>query len=214
MNKPPQPDGFRPIRPGGRGGKARAFAKGRQVDVRALEEISQLMEGRPLRRDLLIEHLHVVQDTYGHISAAHLAALAELMRLPQAEVYEVATFYHHFDVVKEGETAPPDITIRVCDSLSCELAGAQELMATLAKKYNGGREARVVRAPCMGRCDTAPTLEIGHNHVDHATPEKVAEAIREKHFHPVIPVYETFEEYRDDGGYRVGGWRQVCWKSA
>src|SRR5262249_543881 len=118
MNKPPQPDGFRPVRPGGRGGKARAFAKARQVDVRALGEISQVLGGRAVGRDLLMEHLHVIQDTYGHISAAHLAALAQLMRLPQAEAFEVATFYHHFDVVKEGETPPPEITIRVCDSLS------------------------------------------------------------------------------------------------
>src|SRR6185436_5470609 len=132
MNKPPQPDGFRPVRPGGRGGKARAFPKGRQVDLHALDEIAQLMAGRDLRRrDLLIEHLHVIQDTYGHISAAHLAALAQCMRLPQAEVYEVATFYHHFDVVKEGETPPPEITIRVCSSLSCAMAGAEALTAAL-----------------------------------------------------------------------------------
>ena len=184
-------------------GKGRKTPKGRQLDDQALAEVLELLGDRPRRHDLLIEHLHLIQDTYGHLSAAHLRALSEEMKLAQAEIYEVATFYAHFDVVKEGEEAPPDITIRVCDSLSCELAGAQELMAKLAAKYNGGREVRVLRAPCMGRCDTAPTLEIGHNHVDHATPEKVAEAITAKDFHPKIPVYETYEEYAEDGGYQT-----------
>ena len=184
-------------------GKGRKTPKGRQLDDRALAEVLELLGDRPRRHDLLIEHLHLIQDTYGHLSAAHLRALSEEMKMAQAEIYEVATFYAHFDVVKEGEEAPPDITIRVCDSLSCELAGAQELMAKLAAKYNGGREVRVLRAPCMGRCDTAPTLEIGHNHVDHATPEKVAEAITAKDFHPKIPVYETYEEYAEDGGYQT-----------
>ena len=183
-------------------GKGRSTPKGRQTDDQALAEIRDLLGDRPRRRDLLIEHLHLIQDAYGHLSAGHMRALAEEMRLAQAEVYEVATFYAHFDVVKEGGAAPPAITIRVCDSLSCELAGAQDLLETLATKYGGGGEVRVLRAPCMGRCDTAPTLEIGHNHIDHATPEKVAEAISAGDTHPAIPVYETFAEYRDDGGYR------------
>ena len=126
------------------------------------------MEGRPLRRDLLIEHLHVVQDTYGHISAAHLAALAELMRLPQAEVYEVATFYHHFDVVKEGEAPPPEITIRVCDSLSCALAGAETLIAALARATPAN--VRVVHAPCMGLCDQAPAARWARTISGRSTP--------------------------------------------
>jgi formate dehydrogenase len=184
-------------------GKGRRTPKGRQLTDQALAEVQALLGDRPRRRDLLIEHLHLIQDKYHHLSAAHLRALSEEMKMSQAEIYEVATFYAHFDVVKEGEQAPPDLTIRVCDSLSCELAGAQELMAKLAAKYNGGREVRVLRAPCMGRCDTAPVLEIGHNHIDHATPEKVADAIAHGHTHPVIPVYETYEEYRDDGGYRT-----------
>ena len=184
-------------------GKGRKTPKGRQLDDSALAEVLELLGDRPRRHDLLIEHLHLIQDNYGHLSAAHLRALSEEMKLAQAEIYEVATFYAHFDVVKEGEETPPDITIRVCDSLSCELAGAQELMAKLAAKYNGGRKVRVLRAPCMGRCDTAPTLEIGHNHIDHATPEKVAEAIGVKDFHPKIPVYETYEEYAGDGGYQT-----------
>ncbi len=183
-------------------GKGRATPKGRQLQDGAMEEVRRLLGDRPRRSDLLIEHLHLIQDAHGHLSAAHLRALADEMKLAQSEVYEVATFYAHFDVVKEDEAAPPAITIRVCDSLSCELAGAQDLMKTLATKYGGGGEVRVLRAPCMGRCDTAPTLEIGHNHIDHATPGKVADAIAGQHFHPVIPVYETLEEYRDDGGYR------------
>ena len=123
------------------------------------------------------------------------------MKLSQAEVYEVATFYAHFDVVKEGEEAPPATTIRVCDSLSCELAGAQELLRDLAHENEGGSAVRVVRAPCMGRCDTAPTLEIGHNHIDHATPEKVRAAIRAGDFHPRIPDYEDLPAYVAGGGY-------------
>ena len=182
-------------------GKGRATPKGRQLDDAALAEVQALLGDRPRRRDLLIEHLHLIQDAHGHLSAAHLRALAEEMRLAQAEIYEVATFYAHFDVVKEGEAAPPAITIRVCDSLSCELAGAQDLLNTLAAKYGGGGNVRVLRAPCMGRCDTAPVLEIGHNHIDHATPARVATAIETQDLHAHAPVYETLEEYRDDGGY-------------
>jgi NADH:ubiquinone oxidoreductase subunit F (NADH-binding)/NADH:ubiquinone oxidoreductase subunit E len=184
-------------------GKGRSTPKGRQLDDSALAEVQALLGDRPRRRDLLIEHLHLIQDQYGHLSAAHLRALSEEMKIGQAEVYEVASFYAHFDVVKEGGETPPDLTIRVCDSLSCELAGAQELMATLAAKYNGGREVRVLCAPCMGRCDTAPVLEIGHNHIDHATPASVAEAIRAEDFHAHLPVYEDFEAYSDDGGYQT-----------
>lgn len=183
-------------------GKGRKTPKGRQLDDTALVEVRELLGDRPRRRDLLIEFMHLIQDRYKCLSAAHLRALAEEMRLAQAEVYEVATFYAHFDVVKEGEDAPPAITIRVCDSLSCELAGAQDLLKTLGTKYGGGGDVRVLRAPCMGRCDTAPTLEIGHNHIDFATPEKVATAIADKDFHHKMPDYEALEAYRDDGGYK------------
>ncbi|MEM6619882.1 MAG: NAD(P)H-dependent oxidoreductase subunit E, partial [Pseudomonadota bacterium] len=157
-------------------GKGRNTPKGRQVEDEALEDVRALLGGRPRRRDLLIEYLHLVQDKFGHLSAGHLAALAEEMRMAQSEVYEVATFYAHFDVVKEGEPAPPALTIRVCDSLACEIAGSNALKAALEDGLDPS-EVRVLRAPCMGRCDTAPVLELGHNHIDHATPEKVAEAI-------------------------------------
>ncbi len=181
-------------------GKGRHTPKGRQIDDTAWEEVRALLGAGPRRRDLLIEYLHLIQDQYGHLSAAHLRALAEEMRLSQAEVYEVATFYAHFDVVKEGETPPPALTIRVCDSLSCELAGAQALKSALESGLDAA-QVRVLRAPCMGRCDTAPTLEIGHNHIDHATLEKVQAAIAAGDTHAHVPEYQTLATYRADGGY-------------
>ena len=181
-------------------GKGRHTPKGRQVQDQAWDEVKALLEGRPRDRDLLIEFLHLIQDEYGHLSAAHLRALAEEMRLSMAEIYEVATFYAHFDVVKEGETPPPALTIRVCDSLSCELAGAQELKAALEKGLDPD-QVRVLRAPCMGRCDTAPTLELGHNHIDHATVEKVEAAIAADDTHAHVPSYETLADYQAKGGY-------------
>ncbi len=181
-------------------GRGRNAPRGRQPDDAALAEIRRLLGDRPRRRDLLIEFLHLVQDAHGHLSAAHLRALAEEMRLAQAEVYEVATFYAHFDVVKEGETPPPPLTIRVCDSLSCELAGAEALRSALAAGLDPSA-VRVLRAPCMGRCDTAPVAEVGHHHVDHATPATVRAAIDAGHVHPDIPPYETLAAYIEDGGY-------------
>jgi NADH:ubiquinone oxidoreductase subunit F (NADH-binding) len=159
--------------------------------------------------------LHLIQDAYGHLSAAHLRALAEEMRMSMAEVYEVASFYAHFDVVKEGETPPPALTIRVCDSLSCELAGAQALKSALESGLDAS-EVRVLRAPCMGRCDTAPVLELGHHHIDHATPEKVHAAIAAGHTHATVPEYEGYDAYIADGGYASlkslrenGDWEKV-----
>jgi formate dehydrogenase len=183
-------------------GKGRRTPKGRQLEDAALADVRDLLGERPRRKDLLIEFLHLIQDRYGHLSAAHLRALGEELKLPQAAVYEVATFYAHFDVVKEGEAAPPELTIRVCDSLSCELAGSRELMAELMRQYSTG-EVRVLRAPCMGRCDTAPVLELGHNHVDHATPEKVAEAVAGKDTHAHVPEYQDFAAYLAEGGYET-----------
>src|SRR5262249_43975761 len=143
------------VKPNGDGRRRpRRTPKGRQVDPKALDEVQALLGKRDRRRDLLIEHLHLIQDAYGHLSAAHLAALAAEMKLALTEVYEVATFYAHFDVVKEGEVAPPPVTVRVCDSLSCAMRGAEQLLRDLPGKL--GREVRVVRAPCMGACDRAP----------------------------------------------------------
>jgi NADH:ubiquinone oxidoreductase subunit F (NADH-binding)/NADH:ubiquinone oxidoreductase subunit E len=191
-------------------GKGRASPKGRQLEDTARAEVRELLGERPRRRDLLIEFLHLIQDRFGHLSAAHLVALADEMRLSQAEIYEVATFYAHFDVVREGETPPPTLTIRVCDSLSCELAGARELMQALESGLDGS-QVRVLRAPCMGRCDTAPVLELGHNHIDRATPEKVEAAIAANDTHAHLPDYEDFAAYKAAGGYeklaelRAGG---------
>src|SRR3954471_21586434 len=124
MNAPVKP----PAMGNGSGRKRpRGTPKGRQLDIQALDQVRALLGERPRQRDLLIEHLHLIQDRYGHLSAAHLAALAYEMKLPQAEVYEVASFYAHFDIVREGDEAPPAVTVRVCDSLSCELFGAQDL---------------------------------------------------------------------------------------
>ena len=136
-------------------GKGRRTPKGRQYEDQALIDVQALLGDAERRADLLIEFLHLIQDEYGHLSAAHLCALAEELKLSQAEVFEVATFYAHFDVVKEDDTPPPGLTIRVCDSLSCELAGAEQLQQALQDGLDPS-QVRVLRAPCMGRCDTAP----------------------------------------------------------
>ena len=181
-------------------GKGRKTPKGRQVDDAALADVRALLGDRPRRRDLLIEHLHLIQDHYGHLSVQHLNALAEEMHMAQTEVYEVATFYAHFDVVKDGDVPPPALTIRVCDSLSCELAGAQALKSALEDGLDPAK-VRVLRAPCMGRCDTAPVLEIGHNHIDFATVEKVDAAIAADDTHPHMTDYQDLAAYRATGGY-------------
>ena len=181
-------------------GKGRKTPKGRQVDDAALADVRALLGDRLRRRDLLIEHLHLIQDRYGHLSVQHLNALADEMRMAQTEVYEVATFYAHFDVVKDGDVPPPALTIRVCDSLSCELAGAQALKSALEDGLDPTK-VRVLRAPCMGRCDTAPVLEIGHNHIDFATVEKVDAAIAADDTHPHMTDYQDLAAYRATGGY-------------
>ena len=181
-------------------GKGRKTPKGRQVDDAALADVRALLSDRPRRSDLLIEHLHLIQDHYGHLSVQHLNALAEEMRMAQTEVYEVATFYAHFDVVKDGDVPPPALTIRVCDSLSCELAGAQALKSALEDGLDPTK-VRVLRAPCMGRCDTSPVLEIGHNHIDFATVEKVDAAIAADDTHPYMTDYQDLAAYRATGGY-------------
>src|ERR1700716_2834419 len=177
----------------GRRNRPRRTPKGRQVDPHALDKVRALLGDRPRRRDLLIEHLHLIQDTYGHISAPHLAALAQEMKLAQTEVYEVATFYSHFDVVKDGPP-PPAVTVRVCDSLSCAMAGAETLLATLPGKL--GENVRVVRAPCMGACDQAPVVAVGHVQTKRATPETVTAAVANgAHPHAYTPG-KDFAAYR------------------
>ncbi len=183
-------------------GRGRRTPKGRQLDDTAWAEVRALLADRPRRRDLLIEFLHLIQDRYGHLSAPHLRALAEELRIGMAEVWEVATFYAHFDPVREDTTPPPDLTIRVCDSLSCELAGSDALLSALRSGTDPAK-IRVLRAPCMGRCDTAPVLEIGHRHIDHATPEKVAQAVSAGDFHPEMPDYQTYAAYCAQGGYET-----------
>ncbi|WP_299829898.1 NAD(P)H-dependent oxidoreductase subunit E [uncultured Roseobacter sp.] len=196
-------------------GKGRHHTKGRQLQDQAWDEVKALLGDAPRRADLLIEHLHKIQDQYGHLSAAHLRALAEEMRMSMAEIYEVATFYAHFDVVKEGEAPPPALTIRVCDSLSCELAGAQALKAALEDGLDPAK-VRVLRAPCMGRCDAAPVLELGHAHIDHATPDKVSAAIAAGDTHAHVPAYQDYAAYVAEGGYAAlkdlraqGNWEAV-----
>jgi NADH:ubiquinone oxidoreductase subunit F (NADH-binding)/NADH:ubiquinone oxidoreductase subunit E len=186
----------------GGGGRRRPprTPKGRQVDPVALAAVRELLGSRERRRDLLIEHLHLIQDRYGHLSAAHLTALAAEMKLALAEVYETATFYAHFDVVKEGQAPPPPVTVRVCDSLSCAMLGAEHLLRELPNRL--GREVRVLRAPCMGACDRAPVCAVGHVQVMGATSERVAAAVAHgAHAHPYHPGAE-FAAYRRDGGYR------------
>ncbi|MGC2054523.1 MAG: NAD(P)H-dependent oxidoreductase subunit E [Pseudolabrys sp.] len=186
--------------PGGRRRPQRT-PKGRQVDPQAVVEVRSLLTDRSRRRDLLIEHLHLIQDQYGYLSAAHLAALAAEMKMALTEVYEVATFYAHFDVVKEGELPPPPVTVRVCDSLSCAMAGGEKLMKDLSSKL--GREVRVVRAPCMGACDRAPVCAIGHVQTFKATAETVAAAVKAKpHAHAWNPGAD-FAVYQKAGGYAL-----------
>ena len=193
--------------------RLRATPKGRQVDPKAREEVAELLGDAPRRRDLLIEHLHRIQDRFGCLAAPHLVALAAEMNLAMTEVYEVATFYHHFDVVKEGDTAPPAITVRVCDSIACELAGSQRLLADLPGLLGDG--VRVLHAPCIGRCETAPAAVVGQNPVPHATPEKVASLVAANavthpeadgshpHLEIVTPGHVDYAAYRAQGGYEL-----------
>jgi formate dehydrogenase len=183
--------------------RAKPTPKGRQVDPTAAHEIEQLLGDRPRRRDLLIEYLHLIQDTYHQISAAHLAALADEMKLAFAEVFETATFYAHFDVVKEGEPDIAPLTIRVCDSLTCAMLGGEKLLEDLQSAAGPG--IRVVRAPCVGRCDTAPAAEVGHNFVDHASVDNVMAAAKAGDTHAHLPSYVDYDAYVAAGGYKLLG---------
>src|SRR6185369_10520369 len=170
--------------------RPRSTPKGRQVDPVAREEIARVLESAPRTREYLIENLHRVQDRFGSLSAARLAALAEAMKLSMAEVYEVATFYHHFDVVKEGEAEPPTVTVRVCDTLSCQMAGAGDLLERLPKIL--GPKVRVIPAPCVGR-----------HAFGHATAESVQKAVARNDTRATGPGPHTYSEYRLQGGYKT-----------
>ncbi len=193
--------------PGAGRRRAKSTPKGRDVSPQAKHEIEALLGGRPRDRDLLIEYLHLIQDTYGQIGAPHLAALADEMKLAYAEVFEVATFYAHFDIVKEGEPALARTVIRVCDSLTCAMFGAEQLQARLqAMRAQGdlGADVRVVRAPCVGLCDQAPVVEIGHHFVHRATPEVVRDAVARGDTHPHLPDNTIdYETYVAGGGYTL-----------
>ena len=182
-----------------RDGRGKGKGKGRSVDPRALAEIRALLGDAPRRRDLLIEHLHRIQDRYGCISAPHLLALAREMGLAMAEVYEVATFYHHFDVVREDGKAPPTLTVRVCDSLACELAGANDLIGALRSALGDG--VRVLPAPCVGRCEQAPVAVVGQHPVARATVEQVRAAVNRNETRCPVGQYVDYAAYRASGGY-------------
>src|SRR5881396_3169242 len=181
--------------------RAKSTPKGRQVDPAAAHEIEELLGDRPRRRDLLIEYLHLIQDKYNQISAAHLAALADEMNLSFAEVFETATFYAHFDIVKEGEPDIAPLTIRVCDSLTCAMLGAEKLLHEL--QDSAGPGIRVVRAPCVGRCDTAPAAEVGHHFIDHASVESVTAVATRGDTHARLPDYVGYDAYISAGGYQL-----------
>jgi formate dehydrogenase len=192
---------------GGGKGRVRSTPKGRQVDPKALEEVLAVLGDAPRRRDLLIEHLHKIQDAYGCLSAQHLVALASEMKMAMAEVYEVATFYHHFDVIKEGDTPPPAITVRVCDSIACHLAGSDALLAKLPALLGAG--VRVLHAPCVGRCEAAPVAVVGQYPIPHATAELVTGAVQAGQVkHPaepgiVTPGHIDYAAYCAQGGYAL-----------
>ncbi|MDX2258516.1 MAG: NAD(P)H-dependent oxidoreductase subunit E [Hyphomicrobiaceae bacterium] len=193
--------GRRAIHPGAGRRNANTHPKGRVLDPADAAAVREIVGEGPYERALLIEYLHKIQDAEGYLAAGRLHGLADLMRLPMAEVYEVATFYAHFDVVGDGEEAPAPVTIRVCESLSCMLAGAEKLIAELEAQDLPG--VRVVRAPCVGSCDTAPCAHVGHRHVDHATAQTVAALATEGAVEPEMPAYQTLGDYIEEGGYKV-----------
>jgi formate dehydrogenase beta subunit len=181
--------------------RKREAPKGRQVEPAALDEVRALLGTGSRQRELLIEHLHKLQDHFGHLSARHLAALAKEMDLAQTEVYEVATFYHHFDVVKEGDTVPQALTVRVCDGLSCEMAGAKDLLARLPALL--GTAVRVIPAPCIGRCEQAPAVAVGQYPLAQATESSVAAAVQAGRTTHQPEPYVGLQAYTKAGGYAL-----------
>jgi formate dehydrogenase beta subunit len=193
----------RRVHPGSGRRKGANYPKGRVLREADVDCTRALIGPGPYERPLLIEYLHKIQDAERCLPAAHMHGLAELMRIPMAEVYEVATFYAHFDVVADGEARPEPVTIRVCDSLSCILAGGELLLAELQAEAMPG--VRVVRAPCIGSCNTAPAAEVGHAHVDHATFAKIKDMALSGDTHVAIPAYQALSAYQAEGGYGVLG---------
>ncbi len=175
--------------------------RGRKVDFSVRDDLINLLQTKDYRRDHLIEYLHVIQDSKGHINEIYMNALANLMGISQTEVYEVATFYHHFDIIKSVETAPPALTIRVCDSVSCELKNSNELASTLESYYKG--TVRIQKVPCIGRCQEAPAAVVKFNPIDKADFKKIKIAVDKKKFEPDIPKYNTLENYISKGGYNL-----------
>ena len=181
-------------------GKGNYKPKGRVADPQARADIAAILGDEPPRRDLLIEALHKLQDHYRHLSARHLAALADWMRLPMAEVWEVASFYDHFDLVREGEDAPAPCTVRVCTSLSCMMAGGEDLLAEL-QAFNSDK-VRFVGAPCIGACDKAPAAAVGHQLVAHANRENLSAVTGDGHVE-LPATARLFDDYCADGGYKT-----------
>ena len=181
--------------------KRRWKPKGRQVENSFYEEVSNLLRGIKFKRDELIEYLHLLQDNFGVLYDKHLVALSTITNLPLSEIYEVATFYAHFNIVKNSDTFEPIKVVRVCESLTCELFGAQKLLSDLKSSEN--KNIKVVPGPCMGRCDVAPTVCVGKNYVDNASAFKVEKAIQENRFEVVVPNYISLDEYKKNGGYNI-----------
>ena len=181
--------------------------KARLLDPAALQEVQKLLSDMPRRKDLLIEALHLIQDEYHFISAKHVVALASEMKLSHTEVYEVATFYHHFDVIKEDQTPPPTLTVRVCESVTCEMYGAKKLTENLKQLFTDGsvtsEQIRIQAVPCVGRCQHAPVAVVGKNPIDQATPESVKQCVEKNEILPTLPQYVNFAEYQQSGGYQL-----------
>ncbi|MCB1888953.1 MAG: NAD(P)H-dependent oxidoreductase subunit E [Rhodocyclaceae bacterium] len=188
--------------PSGRRRQTRGLPRGRALDPAALADLDTLLGDSPNAPDLLIEHLHRLQDHFGHLSTRHLRALAHRMRLPMAAVFETATFYAHFDIVDDGETPPPAVTIRVCDSLSCQLAGAGQLKSALEAGHDAG-QVRVINAPCMGRCHEAPVVEVGHRHLGNTSVAAVEAVLKAGDLSPEAIDWQRLAAYRADGGFAL-----------
>ena len=181
--------------------KRRWTPKGRQVEDKYLDEVSKLFSGLIFKRDELIEYLHILQDKFGVLYDKHLVALSTIINLPLSEIYEVATFYAHFNIVKDSKDYNPVNVVRVCESLTCELFGAHKLLQDIKKLEN--KNIKVVPGPCMGRCNVAPTVCVGKNYVDVANFDKVKKTIDEKTFDPFIPDYINLSSYKKNGGYEI-----------